>query len=305
MKKIKEEKRSKIKEEKLAKSELTCNKNEVFKILGDDKNNYYCHNSKDLFILKKSEIKTFDLYLGDYIKISNSVIKETNGVKEIILPAMSSVSQVKEKIDVVLPEAKVLTGTVGFKTENKIFLNTRKGIIAISNKEEDFIPSVNLSYQFFFIEENKYKGRYTTKHSFFRKITVDEFGLTNEQFVCKNIDEQEVDSYHYVEGSLIECAYLKNESVYHEEKTLWGIFKILDKNTNKIVDVSMVHEAFKFFKIDFDSVDKGDFKQLRELIDKYFSERENRASVRFLVKVTMRKSTGTKQFAVHGVQRIL
>ena len=218
---------------------------------------------------------------------------------------MSSVSQVKEKIDVVLPEAKVLSGTVGFKTENKIFLNTRKGIIAINNKEDEFTPCETQSYQFFFIEENKYKGRYTTKHSFFRKINVDEGGLTNEQFVCKNIDEQEVDSYHYVEGSLIECAYLKNESVYHEEKTLWGIFKILDKNTNKIVDVSMVHEAFKFFKIDFDSVDKGDFKQLRELIDKYFSERENRASVRFLVKVTMRKSTGTKQFAVHGVQRIL
>ena len=145
---------------------------------------------------------------------------------------------------------------------------------------------------------------YTTKHSFFRKINVEEFEITNEQLVCKNINDQEVDSYHYVDGSLIECAYLKNDSVYHDEKTLWGIFKVLEKNTNKIIDVSMVEEGFNFFNIDFDSVDKGDIQQLRELIDQYFSKRDSRASVRFLIKVTMRKTTGTKQFAVYGVQSI-
>ena len=49
---MKEEKPVKVKEEKLEKNELSCNKNEVFKIVEDDDINYYCHNNQDFFILK-------------------------------------------------------------------------------------------------------------------------------------------------------------------------------------------------------------------------------------------------------------
>ena len=295
----------KVKEENPRVQLKSCPKTELFKVIEATDINYYLHNSEDIFILKQTEIKSLILNDKDVIRISNSIVKETNGVKEIILPAMSSVSQINETIDVPFPEEKVLSGTVGFKSDNKIFINTRKGIVMITNKQEDFNPIRTHSYQFYFIEENKYKGKFTTQHSFYRDIADVEFSLDNQDFVVKNIKSKEVDSYHYIEGSLIECAYLKNESIYNEDKTLWGVFKVLDKNSNKILDVSMVHEAFNFFKIDFEAVEKGDFKRLRELIDKYFSERENRTTVRFLVKVTMRKATADKQVVVYGIQKLL
>ena len=214
--------------------------------------------------MKKSEVYPL-IIESEVLQISNGIVKETNGVKEIILPAMSSVTQLSEETEVSMPANKVLCGTVGFKTEDKIFLNTRKGIVQITNKLEGVSVLKGLSYQFFFIEENKYKGKYTTKHSFVR-IVDNDLSLNNSDFVAKNIKEKEVDSFHYIEGSLLECAYLKNESAYNDEKTLWGIFKLLT-NGEQIMDVTMVHEAFNFFDIDFESVEKGDYQRLKSLID--------------------------------------
>ena len=72
----------KVKEENPRVQLKSCPKTELFKVIEATDINYYLHNSEDIFILKQTEIKSLILNNKDVIRISNSIVKETNGVKE-------------------------------------------------------------------------------------------------------------------------------------------------------------------------------------------------------------------------------
>ena len=71
-----------------------------------------------------------------------------------------------------------------------------------------------------------------------------------------------------------------------------------------MIDVSFVHDAFEYFKIDFDAVEKEELATLEKLLENYFAEKNNRAEVRFLFKVSFRKATKEKQYIVQCLETI-
>ena len=165
------------------------------------------------------------------------------------------------------------------QTNDKLFFNTVNGIVQVNNKEPNVLNlTKGVHYEIFFAEENRYKGKYIGKHTFVREASVKDLALDNAKMLSTNIKEKPIDSLHYIEGALFECVYVKNESIYSEDKIMWGIFKILENSTNEVIDVSFVYDAFGYFNIDFEAVDKGDFATLKELLEKYFAKKVNRCN---------------------------
>lgn len=295
------EKPVQVKLEKLnfqPKEEPSQNKEEIYKVLKVVEDAYCIYNKKHHFLINKSELETLNLKEDDLINITNAIIKTNQEVKELILPANSIVSKVTEEINIERPKP-ALTGVVGLSLKEKIFLNTENGIKMIRNPANIKVKQ-NVNYEFHLISRSTYRGLYTTKNSFVKEVAMSK-NLTSQNLTCENIKEKQRDSLHYVEGSIYECVFIKNESDFSEEKMLWGIFKMVLENGD-FLDVTMIHDAFEFFNVDFDKIEKGDFESLKDEMTDFFKIKSNRANVRALIKVGFREKTQQKQYEVQGVE---